>query len=398
MLLIFDIVRLYKGVGIGVIAAVILGLSNDFLRYSAVGRLDGPQAFFMTLALWGYVKAARDRKNYFLFVIGVALGLSFMLKGPMVLIMVPVIVIDAIMGGRAKLLISRYVWPGLILGVLFAYSWHNKVAYENPEFMSHYFGHEMTGRISGEWLESKSRLIFVRVLFEHYLPWILAAIYGLWIYARTFFNGKCRVDDTGQNPRRVWFDDGVVCVESEYMRTKEFNRLFIVWTVLVAIAVFIPPRMYGRYLVPLLVPLAGFSACGLGGIIKDKGVDFIRKKILIIAIIVSSLVFLVPFNRHKTDKDYNIKGISEIVKKELYPSKELPLYLVEIHAPKAMVYFYCGMESVFIVKPDLYFTKNNPSLVLTSKGGMDVLKKYGYVIRSSASDLVLAGLSSKGKR
>ncbi len=367
VMLVYEIVRIYRDKNTALLAGLILGCTNDFLRYSSVGRIDAPQLFFMVLAIWGFVKAIKLNKDWFLLVPGVACGLGMLTKGPVVLSVLPLLIIIAVFIGKLRRLLGAKFWLGILLGGIIAIPWHLAVGGVNGEFWNQYFGHEMVGRINSEWLENKSRLIFIRVLFEHNLPWVIFSIVGIYGVIKKCFILKNE--------------------DKEDINNKKFGILILVWLMVSVIIAFAPPRMYGRYLLPLFPALSIFAAISLRNIIKEKYIIGIRHHLLKITILMFLLFVFVPIERHKSDRNYKIKEIATIVKKELGSAEKIGLYLTEVHAPKAMVYFYTDRV------PDKFNNVENAKkyrLVITSKAGMAKLKEEGFVGIVEAKKMILA--------
>lgn len=389
MLIIYDIVKIYRDRNTALFAAIVLACSNDFLRYTAVGRLDGPQAFFISLAIWGMVKSGMQRKVWAQVVPGVACGLGFLVKGPVVLSVIPLIIAVSLLTGKGRNVLGVKFWLGILAGVIIAVPWHVAVNDANPEFWDRYFGHEMVDRINSEWLEEKSRWIFVRVLLEHYLPWTIFAIYGLYKGIKELYTGRYESKSmTDQN--RNWHDNGVNCVETQPQRDREFYILIFGWLVLSLVTAFIPPRMYGRYLVPVFMPLAAFSSLGLVKIINAKYIERLRKHLSLTSILIFLIFTFAPFERHKSNDEFKIKEIAGVIKFELSEEQSIPLFLTEVHAPRAMVYFYCDRVPYFLSSLDDLKNNNAPDYIITSHGGMAQLSKEGFVKLIEAEKMVLA--------
>jgi 4-amino-4-deoxy-L-arabinose transferase-like glycosyltransferase len=386
MLLLYGTVRLYRGPRAGLMAAVILGLSADFLRYTAVGRLDGPQTFFMALAVWGYARATQGRRRWAALVPGIAAGLCVLTKGPLILAFLAMLVAVALVSGHARAFLGVRFWAGILLGAVLAAPWHIAVGHENPCFWDHYVGHEMVGRLEGEWLAEKSRWIFVRVLLEHELPWTLPALYGIWLAGRYLLRRRpAPLPEDG--PALCWHEGGVNCTQPPKERNREFAILFLGWLGIALLVAFLPPRMYGRYLVPVFPPLAGLAALGLERFVPRGALAWLERWLWALAVAGGAILLASPFSRHKDDEDYRLREIAAIIRREVPPDGKVPLYLVEIHAPRASVYFYSGRESILLSAQE----QHHAPLVLTSRGGMRHLAEHGYVARVNAEKLVLAG-------
>ncbi|MHC4871572.1 MAG: ArnT family glycosyltransferase [Planctomycetota bacterium] len=390
VLLIYDIVKIYKDKNTALLSAIILCCSNDFLRYTAVGRLDGPQAFFITLAVWGFVRSVMLRQSWFSVVPGIAAGLGFLLKGPVILSALLLIIGAAILTGKARVFINLKFLAGLLAGFVIAFPWHAEVGEANPMFWDRYFGHEMVGRLNSEWLEKKSRLVFVRVLFEHYLPWTPFAVFGIYKLVKELYTGKYDSSKKTGSTQKIWHDGGINCQESQKQRDREFNILFLLWLALFAFISFIPPRMYGRYLIPLFPILAPLSAVALIKIIKPELITRLGRHLAFLSLILIIVFSFAPIKRHKSDDDYKINTISEIIKQNTAPSEKLPLFLVEVHAPKAMLYFYTDRIPYFLNSLGEAENPSTGNYIVTSKGGMEQLRQKGFKALITAEKMVLA--------
>jgi 4-amino-4-deoxy-L-arabinose transferase-like glycosyltransferase len=182
VLLVFSLMRRFADEVIALWAGLALALSNDFLRYSSVGRLDAPQVFLMTLFVYGAGCSILGGRRWYALLPGLACGLSMLTKGPPILGLLPLLPLAAWIRWRQPEEEAKTPWGvlalGFLLGAALCLPWYVAVSRANSGFLDHFFGHEMMDRAKGEWLESKSRLHFVKVLVLHGLPWVVFVPFG----------------------------------------------------------------------------------------------------------------------------------------------------------------------------------------------------------------------------
>ncbi len=363
LLLVYDLVRRWRGPQAGVLAAVVLGLTNDFLRHTAEARLDGPQAFFMVLAAWAGMRALLGGNRWWALVPGVVCGLGFLAKGPMVLTVLPAVALAALACGRARRVLGAPFWLGLGLGAAVAAPWFVLVSQANPEFAAHFFGHEIAARLEGAWQADKSRWHFVYVLAVHGLPWTPFWAAGAWMAAR-----RAR----GAGPR----DRGA-------------QVLLLAWAAVTLAAAFAPPRMYGRYLVPAYPPLAALAVLPLVRLLPAAVPAHLARRLTVWGLVLGLGIAAAPVSRHETDRKYGIRLVAPLVRAAVPPGAPVPLFHPEVHAPRAVVAFYFDRPSVWLNAADEALHTRSP-LVVTSEGGLAQLRPLGFEPVLARSRFVLA--------
>ncbi|MFW5856478.1 MAG: ArnT family glycosyltransferase [Planctomycetota bacterium] len=409
--LLFDAARRLAGWRVGLLAGLLLALTNDFLRYGATGRLDAPLVCCMTAAAWSYARWCAGGRSRWLLGVGLACGLGVLVKGPPVLVMLPALAGAALLAGRLRRLASApALWAGLLAGAALAAPWHLAVAEANPGFWDHYVGREMVDRIEGDWKAGKPRPHYLGVLLEHGLPWtpFWLAGAGLAVQALLRQRRDRRPDATsvhatdrkrseaedangaGDAPPASPTETGPPTDPAAQVRPAQaapeadasppggaaaLAAIVLPWLIVAALAAFAPPRMYGRYLVLLHPPLAALGALALVRIVPDRALGHLRRRLWIYGVAAGVLLSVLPFTRHEDPGKTAVPAAAALVEARLGPDDPVPLYLVEVHAPRAVVYFYTGRESRLLDAPA---EAAGAPLVLTSKAGMHYLAPFGY--------------------
>ncbi|MFH0910576.1 MAG: glycosyltransferase family 39 protein [Planctomycetota bacterium] len=384
LILVYDLARSLAGPRAGVFSAVVLGLTNDFLRYVSAGRLDGPQVFFMCLAVWGFMRIRAGRSRWWGLLPGAAVGLGFLAKGPMTLFILPALVLAALWSREARLRLGAPFRLGILLGAALALPWFSAVAARNPEFLDRHFRHEMIGRLQGDWLSTKRRPDFVRVLLVHDLPWTPFALAGIWMAV-----GALRPAGGSMEKRHAPEREAASASSPEDRLGAA--KLLLAWTGSLLLAVFIPPRMYGRYLVPLYPPLAILSAFALLKVVPARAAAHLERRLGLYALLLALGIFLMPRERHQSDEKYGILEMAPLIREWVPPGEKLPLYFADgLRAPEAVAFFYFDREGEFLKNAEAALETPSP-LVLTSKGGLELLKPLGFQCLLERERLLLAG-------
>ncbi|MBN1257094.1 MAG: glycosyltransferase family 39 protein [Planctomycetes bacterium] len=375
VMLLYALTRRYLDARTGLLAGMVLALSNDFLRYSIAGRLDAPQVFFILLAIWGYACVTAGKSRWAAVVPGLACGLGILTKGPLVLLALPIILSAVLLRSdqQKNIFKLKLFWLGIILGLAISAPWHILVARANPDFWDLYWGREMLARMQGELVTGKGRLNYLLVLFSHYLPWTPLALYGIWLAGIRVYRQK---KDTLQieNPKKDF---------------KTFGVIFFFLLIISAVVAFAPPRMYGRYLMFLYPPLSAFTALALVKLLPEKIMRHLENRLWLWAILIGLAIFFLPVERHQSNDNTNLLEAAPVIRETVPEDKSVVIFYTEIHAPEAVIYFYTDRESVRVKTVEKLLALA-PTVVVTSKGGMEILEKHGYTAAIRSPKLTLA--------
>ena len=146
------------------------------VHYGRLAMLDGPILCFELLTIWGILRSRRDLR--WTLVAGIGLSALFLTKGIMGLLLATVILLF-LFWDTPRLISSRYLWTGIILGVFPALAWY---ALQWSRYES------LTLDLFWQSLERVSILTeghghsfeyYLLALLQYPLPWLVFALYGL---------------------------------------------------------------------------------------------------------------------------------------------------------------------------------------------------------------------------
>lgn len=161
------------------LAGIVLLTSAPFLVIAQINTLDAACIFFMVLAAYVHLLALR-RDHRLAALVGPALGLAFLAKPFVPLLVLPALVIHVALRRRLVVL-SPYLAAGLLIGVLLNAPWF---VYEYARFGSaftrEFFQFTVSTGVSeagrgypDDFFYRNHALYYVRHLFVLYLPWVL---------------------------------------------------------------------------------------------------------------------------------------------------------------------------------------------------------------------------------
>lgn len=173
--------KLVYGAQTGLIAAVILLTSAQFVYSARIGTTDIMLTLWIWLALCAYLQVSRDGPKWWLLV-GASCGLALMTKSAAAAI-APVAILLALLCERrlSATWREKYFWYGCGLGLLIAAPWHIlMVLTYGRKFTEVYFGQQLFARTTGA-LEGNTggRLFYLDILRQYFVPWFYLLPFAL---------------------------------------------------------------------------------------------------------------------------------------------------------------------------------------------------------------------------
>ena len=98
---------------------------------------------------------------------------------------------------------------------------------------------------------------------------------------------------------------------------------------------------------------------------------------------------ILPVERHQSNNKTNLFEAAPIIRDAVPEDQLVVIFHTEIHAPQAVIYFYTDRESV-VVKTAKDLMALEAPVVVTSKGGMNILQERGYFAAVRSPKLTLA--------
>lgn len=239
---------------LGAAAAVIAAGSYGLLRYAQASMTDVPLTLWVTVANACFAAAAYRGKRWGGMIgAGLAIGLAFMSKGPIVLLLTVVpwglwCAWRCIVDGR-KPAEEKQNWLGpILIGALLvlaiALPWYVAMLAKNPTAQWQTWRSELSGEDAapdrGEPLPT-----YLWVIWELMFPWVIFLAGGLWLAFRDLFN-RPRVNDAAPS------------------RWRSGMALLLLVVLVTLIAMTFRKEKKDRYLLPTIGPMAVIAArCAL---------------------------------------------------------------------------------------------------------------------------------------
>lgn len=145
----FELGRRLRDAWTGLLAAILLLTANLFLEFSRKGTLDVPLATCFALAAYGYVQERTEGRRYW-YLIGVAVGLGFMLKGAGGVIAPLALLLALLWDGRLGEARSSEFRTSAVLALVLSVPWHlAMLILHGRVFWAEYIGYHVFARVRG---------------------------------------------------------------------------------------------------------------------------------------------------------------------------------------------------------------------------------------------------------
>lgn len=157
--------------------ALLASVSYGFLAFGRTGVMDMLLTCFLSLALWLFLKARRNRSSFYACLYFLVLGLSNLIKGPVVPLIILTISFIILMFYRGwKPFFSRWAIVGMLAGLLIAFSWPIAL-YFKGEFAA-WYSFFIVGENAGKFTDAAGypALPFIATLLKWALPWSLLVL------------------------------------------------------------------------------------------------------------------------------------------------------------------------------------------------------------------------------
>ncbi|OGY31784.1 MAG: hypothetical protein A3A61_02175 [Candidatus Woykebacteria bacterium RIFCSPLOWO2_01_FULL_43_14] len=389
---------------LGVLASLVLLTTFHFLRYSRMGMLDVTVTFFMTLSVLLLLLARR--RAIFWLLAGLSLGLGFMTKDFVSLLILPVL--GLILFSYRKDYVFRKSWLFLVGFALVSAPWHI-YTYQRFgfDFLNSYVGYHIISRFSSD-IEGKTGplLVYVDVLKNSLRIWF--PILGLsLIFFITRFLGlrKLGLKKLNDYLSRLGFN-----------RSPDFKVLGIlfVWALSILVPLSLSRTKLIWYIVPVYPVLAVIISiffADLSGMIfsqarrfnlkmKTEQLKFVIYTIILLSLSIISFIYLYMKWNLVDGRDFNGDMVKLIyIKQQIEPSGKIPLAFVDVG--EAVPRFYAEgtveiwppemLRSLGLIERTRYliakrdfaykvmstYTEENPLRIEASLGDFILMKRQG---------------------
>jgi len=178
----------------GLMSAVILATTFEFLKYARRGMTDAPLTMFVLLAVYGYIRVMEGEPRWWYGVCG-ACALAVMVKSLAALIAPAAMLLVLLSGtpGARGVLRSTHLFLGLAGALLIAAPWHALMAaHYGPTFWSHYFGFHVAHALSVVQGNSGDQRFYLRVLAGGMFPWVYLLPFAVSLAVQENLMGRYR--------------------------------------------------------------------------------------------------------------------------------------------------------------------------------------------------------------
>lgn len=184
--LIYLIGKLQHGVVCGLIAALILLTTFQFVQMSRLVNTDVLLVFFVYLALYGYLRA-RNGDHRWWYVVSISGALAFMVKSFASLFAPTAIAVALVVDHQlSATLKARQFWFSLLAGLAIIFPWHAAMLYlHGPAFVNEYFYYHVLSRtVTALEGHDGAYWFYFREIWEKMHPWWsiapLALVFNAW--------------------------------------------------------------------------------------------------------------------------------------------------------------------------------------------------------------------------
>lgn len=321
---------------VGLLGALVLLSSSDFLRYARFGMLEAPLMLFVTLVLL-FFWMGQGRNRYLIFS-GVALGLAVLTKGFTAFLALPVIWLYALCANRMDVLARSSYWIGVMIAAAIALPWHlsQLVLYRAGAGAGPFSWTALLLPLQSIDTPGAHWYYYVRVLVNKYHPWILVGILTApWTLVKA-------------------------------VKDRDDESVFLaVWLFFIFVAVTVFHLKRNWYILPVYPALSLTVAHALARVFHERRTHFVRAAFLVI------LALHVPYS-HVFEHDYSapVKSIAGAVSSRVPAGQKVVLY--DYHESPA-VSFYADRPSVYADTPESLgeALKAGLSYVLINKEDME---------------------------
>jgi 4-amino-4-deoxy-L-arabinose transferase-like glycosyltransferase len=195
VLLTFAIGRRVYGPQAGLLAALVLLTSYQFVVSARFGTTDVMLCLFFLLALYAYLHVQRGDPRWWL-VVWLACGLAVMVKSAAGLLAPFAIAVSVILDRQLGITLRlRVFWLGAAAAAVLVLPWHVAMLWQHGSaFVEQYLGHSILERATGVIDDhGGGRLYYVHRLYRYFYPWVLLAPFALALSVRHALRGSAPV-------------------------------------------------------------------------------------------------------------------------------------------------------------------------------------------------------------
>lgn len=216
--------------------AACFATSLGFVTYGANALMDMPLTFFITLAVFCFIRALRGGSGFWSFAAFAVTGISTLVKGPISAVILMIFVfITCLVYKRFKVFFNFYAFLGAVTGLLFCFLWPYMLFIKGyyPQWYGFFVIRENLGKFGDNY--NYGNVKFLYYIFQHMIPWLFFVILSCFV----FFQKK--------------------------LYKKEELGLILLWAASIVL-VFIFPKTKLKH---FLLPVSPAAALFMAGIVED---------------------------------------------------------------------------------------------------------------------------------
>jgi 4-amino-4-deoxy-L-arabinose transferase-like glycosyltransferase len=340
----------YNDSWIAFVASLILIFPGIFIDYSRRAMVDIPLTFFVTFALFAFLKAKTNKRWYLVF--GFATAGGILSKSVLGIFTLAIVFLYLLLNRQWKELINPFLTLGTIIALGLGFSWHwiNWLEF-GQLFLDVHFGTSFFSADCGNSGFRCNYLGYFEDFFEYYWPWLPFVLIGLSKFCKRGF------------------------IE------KDENSLFIfLWPTLIFVILSTSSNQSIRYLLMVFPVLSIIVAKTLYDWLRPAWKEKVVGGLAGVACLTALFVNATPFQVKVTLKESSngVRQLASIIKLNTPEKEMIGNYKLDFWNPKHAMLFYSDrdMEPPINKKELLRQSKQNPKKMwLSSAAEFKALNK-----------------------
>ena len=311
--------HLYKDSWIAFIASLVLLFPGIFIDSSRRAMVDIPLAFFVTLALFSFIKAKKYKPWYLLF--GLATAGGILSKSVLGIFPLSIVFFHLVFSRQWKEIVNPLLVTGVLLSLGLGFSWHliNWMEF-GQNFINSHFGVLIFNRGFGENVHPYNFLGYAEDFLRNYWPWLPFALIGLYKFRKRGFIEK-----------------------------DENSLLLFLWPTLVFLVMSTSKNHTIRYVLMIFPALAIIVAKTFSDWLdsrrKDQVISGLAGIVCLTALFVNTSPFQVKVTLGESSKE--VRQLASIVKLNIPENTKIGNFRLSFWNPKHAILFYSdrGLEN-----------------------------------------------------
>lgn len=310
---------LYKDSWIAFTASLILLFPGIFIDSSRRAMVDIPLAFFVTLALFAFIKAKVHKPWYLIF--GLATAGGILSKSVLGIFPLSIAFFHLVFSRQWKEIVNPLLVTGVLLALGLGFSWHliNWMEF-GQSFINSHFGVLIFNRGFGENVHPYNFLGYAEDFLKNYWPWLPFALIGLYKFGKRGFIEK-----------------------------DENSLLLFLWPTLVFVVMSTSKNHTIRYVLMIFPALSIIVAKTFSDWLDSRRKDQLLGSLAGIVCLTTLFVNTTPFQAKVTlaESSKEVRQLASIVKLNVPENMKIGNFRLSFWNPKHAILFYSdrGLEN-----------------------------------------------------